>query len=229
MGAGGDQHQQLLQGGEAGEGGKADQASGAGQEGEAHQRPPAPKAAQLGEVLGDVADHDRADGHQQQGHWQGIDQQQVVGHGRAPEAHGHEQQSQPATHQETQRPLDIDLGQGNQGSHHRRGATHHHQHPLHEGAELEQGLQAQEYPGPPHHHHRIAQDRRGQRALHGLIQPEVQGDLGAFAHRTGNQGQQDQLEARWQGPAVINDVGGPALQAVEVPGAGHRQQGNHPC
>ena len=220
--------EQFAQGGEAGERRQAHQASRADEEGDADQGPLAPEPPQLGEVLGDVADHDRADRHQQQGHRQRIHQQQVVGHGRAAQAHGHEEQPQPAAHQKRKSPLDVHLGQGDQGCHHGGGATHHHKHRLHEGTELQQGLQPQQHPGATHHHHGIAQHGGRQGALHRLIEPEVQGNLGALAHRAGDQGQQDQLEARWQGGAVVGEVGGPALQAMEVPGAAHRQQGDHP-
>jgi hypothetical protein len=151
----------------------------------------------------------------------------VIAAGAAAQPHRHKQQPQPTAHQKAEGPLHIDLGQGDQRGHHRRGAPHHHQHALHKRAQLQQRLQPQQHPGAPQHHHRVAQDRGGQRALHRLIQPEVQGNLGALAHRASDQGQQDQGEARRQGLAVVAQVGGPGLQAMEIPGAGHRQQGDH--
>ena len=152
----------------------------------------------------------------------------MIGHIDAAQAHSHEQQPQPAAHQEAHRPLHIDLTQGDQGRHQGRGAAHHHQHTLHQGTQFDQGLQAQQHPGPAQHHHGVAQHRGGQRAFHRLIQPEVQRDLGALTHRAGDQGQQDQLEAGGQGLAVVGEVGSPTLQAMKIPGTGEGQQGDHP-
>ena len=55
----------------------------------------------------------------------------------------------------------------------------------------------------------------------------MQRDLGALAHGTGDQGQHDQREAGRQGNVVVGLIGRPGLQAVEVPGSGERQQGDH--
>ncbi len=219
-----DQHQQLAQGGEATEGRKGDQAGGTAEEGQAHQRALAPQSTELGEVLGNVGEHDRADHHQHQGHRQRVDQHQVVGHRDAAEAHGHEQQAHPAGHQERQGSLDIHLGKGDQGADDGRGAAHHHQHRLHQRHHLDQGLEAQQHPGTADDHHRVAQHRGRQRTLHGFIQPQVQRDLGALAHRTGDQRQHDQRKGRRQGDLVVGLIGGPGLQTVEIPGAGERQQ-----
>ena len=150
----------------------------------------------------------------------------MVGHIRSPQAHRHKQQAQPAAHQKGEGPFDIGLGQGNQGGHHRGGTTHRHQGGLHQGAQHQQGLQAQQHPGTAQHHHRIAQHRGGQGALHGLIQPKVQGNLGALAHGPGHQGEQDQGEAPGQGGIcglARRQALGPTGQAVEIPGARHRQ------
>ena len=178
------------------------------------------------EVLADIANHDRADRHQDQRHRQGVDEQQVIGDLPAPQAHRHEQKTEPAANQKREGPLDIDLGQGNQRSHQGRGATDSHEHGLHQGAKGDQRLQPQQHPGAAGHHHRIAQHRGGQGAFHCFIQPEMQGDLGALAHRTGNQGQQYQAGAQRQAGALAGLVGSPGLQAMEIPGTRHRQQGH---
>ena len=156
MVTGGRERHQLAQGGEATEGWQPHQAGRPGQERHPHQGAAAPEAAQLGEVLGDVGEHDGADRHQHQCHRQRIDQHQVVGNADPAQAHGDEQQPQPAADQEGKGPLDIDLGQGDQGPDHGRGTPHHHQYPLHQGAQRDQRLQAQQQPGTAHHHHRIA-------------------------------------------------------------------------
>ena len=150
----------------------------------------------------------------------------MVGHVDAAQSDGHKQQPQPAADQKAHRPFDVDLSQGDQSRHQGCGAAHNHQHGLGQGAQLDQGFKPQQHPGAADHHHRIAQHRRRQGAFHGLIEPQVQGDLGAFAHGTGDQGQQNQLKARGQGLAVVGQIGRPALQAVKVPGACHRQQGD---
>ena len=151
----------------------------------------------------------------------------MVGHRDAPQTHRHEQQTQPAAHQEGESPLHIDLGQGDQRTDKGTGAAHHHQQAGGQRTQLDQRLKAQQHPGTAHHHHRVAQHRGGQGALHRLIQPEVERNLGALAHRSGDQGEHDQGVATRQSQMVVGLVGGPGLQAVEVPGAGDRQQGDH--
>ena len=228
MAAAGGHRQELPQGGKTREGGQGHQPGRTAEKCQTHEGTLLPKAPQLGEVLGDVGEHNRADRHEHQGHRQGVDEHQVIGHVDSPQAHGHKEQAHPAGHQKRQGPFHIDLGQGDQGAHQGAGAPHHHQHALHKGAQGDQGLQPQQHPDASHHHHRVAQHGGGQRALHGLIEPEVERNLGAFAHGPGDQGQQNQGDARGEGNVVVGHVGGPALKAVKIPGARDRQQGNHP-
>ena len=67
----------------------------------------------------------------------------MIGDAEATEAYGHEQQPHPAAHQKRQGSLDIDLGQGNQGTHQGRGATDNHQHQLGDWAQGDQGFKPQ--------------------------------------------------------------------------------------
>ena len=112
----------------------------------------------------------------------------MIGHRCATQTHRHKQQTKPAAHQEGEGSLYIHLSQRDQRGHHRRGAANGNQHGLHQRAQFDEGLQAQQHPGATNHHYRVAQHGGGQGALHGLIQPEVQRNLGALAHGAGDQG-----------------------------------------
>ena len=161
-----------------------------------------------------------------------MGEQQQQGHGRLLQGDGDEDQAQIGGGGIGKGALEIHLGEGHQGTGNGADRAHHQQHGGCHRRQPQQRHQFEQHQGTGGHHHRIAQNRGGVRSLHGLIQPEVHRELGAFPHRSSNQAQANQA-ARQGGQRAtrlgrVLGLGGPAVEIGELHRAGQGREGHNP-
>ena len=140
----------------------------------------------------------------------GIEQQQCQ--------HGHlqgnrdEHQTEIGRRGVRQRALDINLGNRNKGTADGADRANHLKHHESHRRVLQQGHDLEQHDRTTGHHNGIAQNRGRVRTLHGLIKPEVHGELGALAGWSCHQSKTEQSCSQWRQGVL----GRPAVEIIEA-------------
>ena len=121
-----------------------------------------------------------------------MGEQQQQGQNRDLQRNGDEDKAHVGRCGIRQRAFDVHLSQGHQRATDRTDAADHEHHADGDGRELKDGHHLQQHDGAAGHHHRVPQNRSGVGALHGFVQPEVHGELGALARWPSDQAQTQQ-------------------------------------
>ena len=147
-----------------------------------------------------------------------------AGH-RSAAAHGQHHVTQLGNGAVGQTLLEIHLGESNRGPQHQGDGSHHGDRGLHSREGFVNGLQPghQEHTGG-HHGCRVDQGGNGGRALHGIRQPDVQGELGRFRHRSHEHQQAQQDRRRVGNTAAGHGLLQPAANFLKAEAAGGPEQ-----
>jgi hypothetical protein len=156
-----------------------------------------------------------------------MGQQQQQGNGRLLQPDGDEHQSQVGGGAVGEGSLEIHLGDGHKGTRQGADGAHHQQHRDSQGREAQQGHHLHQHQSATGDHRRIPQDGGGIGSFHGLIQPEMHRELGAFSHRSGDQTQPDEGAGQRGDRSLLEGGSGPLIQGIKGEGRGPGGQGHH--
>ena len=217
------QFNRLGQGQEATQGQESHETSTTHKKRRGGSRHAAAQSPQLGDVLTVGGGNHTANAHRQQRLGHGMGEQQQQGQNRDLQRNGDEDKAHVGRCGIRQRAFDVHLSQGHQRATDRTDAADHEHHADGDGRELKDGHHLQQHDGAAGHHHRVPQNRSGVRALHGFVQPEVHGELGAFARWASDQAQTQQ-RCRQRREGVLS---GPGVKVVEPHHAGIAAERHH--
>ena len=140
----------------------------------------------------------------------GIEEQQSQ-HGHL-KGDGDEHQAEIGGRGVRQRSLDVDLSDGDERPADGADRADHLQHHQGDRRVLEQRHDLEQHDGTTGDDHGIAQDRCGIGSLHGLVEPEVHGELSTLTGGPGHQTETEKCCRQW-GQCVLSR---PAVEILKA-------------